>query len=169
MVVQEKGLLMKTKSEQCQECGKCCKCMVLPLAMPMQKSESVMMDWLDARGCQIVGHTEDILYVKIDHPCPSLTKSGNSFGCGVYNSRPEGCRVFDGRNYDFLDCAWKENYVILEKGGPSRSLGRVGSIRLKGKVYSSDQKKRLAKRKSIEKKEERKENIAAYGSDIDKE
>ena len=65
-------------------------------------------------------------------------------------------------------------HVILEKsfhgGGPSRGLGRTGKMRIKSsKVRSSDQKKRLAKRKSIERKTERRENIAAYGSDIDKE
>jgi Fe-S-cluster containining protein len=142
--------------------------MVLPVSMPIQKS--LMMDWLDARGCEVVAKTDDTLYVKIDYPCPNLTKSENGFGCDIYSSRPEGCRIFDGRNYEFLDCVWKEErYVILEKafhgGGPSR-----GGLRIKSsKVYSSDQKKRLAKRKSIEKKEEKRENIAAYGSDIDKE
>jgi Fe-S-cluster containining protein len=88
--------------------------MVLPVVKPLQKS--IMVDWLDARGCKVVKETNDTIYVEIDSPCPHLTKSGNKFSCEIYYQRPQGCRIFDGSKFDFLDCAWKDNYVILEKG-----------------------------------------------------
>jgi len=111
---------MKNMSEVCQSCGKCCQCMVLPVVKPLNKS--IMEDWLGVRGCNIIAEDGDNFYVKIDQPCPHLFeqryKNGTStYSCEIYKSRPEGCRIFDGRNYSFLDCALKkESFVVLEKG-----------------------------------------------------
>jgi rubredoxin len=102
------------KSELCRRCGKCCKSLVLPVQKPLQKA--MMLDWLDARGCEVVRETGDTLYISIPYPCQHLTKSdGEEYKCGMYHYRPEGCKIFDGQNYDFLDCAWKKagiKYVI---------------------------------------------------------
>jgi len=88
--------------------------MVLPVPRLMK---SVMTtDWLGARGCDIVGEDKFTFFVKVNSPCPHLVKSEGKFSCDIYKSRPEGCRIFDGRSYDFLDCAWKEKFVVLEKG-----------------------------------------------------
>jgi Fe-S-cluster containining protein len=87
--------------------------MVLPVVKPLQKS--IMVDWLGARGCRVVKETNDAMFVEIESPCPHLIKSAGKFSCEIYNERPEGCRIFDGRKFDFLECAWKENYVVLEK------------------------------------------------------
>jgi Fe-S-cluster containining protein len=85
---------------------------------PLQKA--VMMDWLDTRGCEVIKEDTDTVYVKIDQPCPHLLehrwKNGtSSYSCEIYKSRPEGCQVFDGRKYDFLECSWKDKFVVLEK------------------------------------------------------
>jgi hypothetical protein len=105
----------------CKNCGKCCQCLVLPVVKPLQKA--LMGDWLKVRGCEIVSEDESAVYVKVDSQCPHLKKSINpveqesGWSCEIYNERPEGCRIFDGRNVPFLDCAWKsipKNY-ILEK------------------------------------------------------
>lgn len=110
---------MKNLSELCQSCGKCCKCLVLPVKKPLKKA--VMEEWLSTRGCEVVREDTDTMYVMVNQPCPSLLeqrwKNGTStYSCGIYKSRPEGCQVFDGRKFDFLDCAWKEQkYVVLEK------------------------------------------------------
>lgn len=113
---------MRTLSEACQSCGKCCKCLVLPVKKKKSLQKSVMEEWLGARGCDIVKEDPDTMYVMVNQPCPSLLeqrwKNGTTtYSCGIYKSRPEGCRIFDGRSYDFLDCAWKqESFVVLQKG-----------------------------------------------------
>lgn len=107
------------KSELCRRCGKCCECLVLPIDQPKIMNKSIMSDWMDARGLQVVKENKDNLYVKINYPCPHLNKSdkGNevTYRCGMYHQRPQGCRIFDGSTYDFLDCAWKKaemKYVV---------------------------------------------------------
>jgi Fe-S-cluster containining protein len=82
-----------------------------------------MDEWLGARGCQVVAEDAGAVYVKIDVPCPHLEKSEDGWSCNIYYRHPEGCKVFDGTRYDFLQCAWKNkalvkptfSHVILEK------------------------------------------------------
>jgi len=146
------------KSKLCLSCGKCCQFMVLPLVRPLQKAmENIMVDWLDARGCEVIRETADTLYVKVDYPCPHVIGKG----CGIYKSRPEGCKVFDGRKFDFLDCAWKESYVVLEKAIP----GTIGARKFVGKR----ERKRASKRASRERKREKREQVRTYGSELEEE
>jgi hypothetical protein len=90
--------------------------MVLPVVKPLQKA--VMEEWLDARGCEVVREDGGTMYVKIDLPCPHLIKSDDGWTCDWYHTEqyPEGCRLFDGSQYNFLKCKWTElKHVILEK------------------------------------------------------
>jgi len=113
-----------SKSELCKQCGKCCQCMVIPMVIP-PLHKAVVEEWLDARGCSIVKSDpkyQGIAYVKIDQPCPHLHKSEEGYTCDMYFSDgyPEGCRTFDGREYDFLECLWKKHipdqkFIIIEK------------------------------------------------------
>ena len=112
---------MKNLSEACQSCGKCCKCLVLPVKKKKSLQKSVMEEWLGARGCDIVKEDPDTMYVMVNQPCPSLLeqrwKNGTTtYSCGIYKSRPEGCRVFDGRNYD-LTLNLNYNSVYFNLGG----------------------------------------------------
>jgi len=131
---------MKTLSTLCRECGRCCQSLVLPVAKPLQKA--IMESWLDARGCEVVGENEDTFYVSVNSPCPHLVSSGRksglsksgSFACDIYENRPEGCRIFDGSKYDFLNCAWKsipKNYITLEKAGIECPFCKKAGIRLR--------------------------------------
>jgi hypothetical protein len=161
-----------SKSDTCRSCGNCCKKLVLPVNKPLEKSnQSLMFNWLEARGLDIINEVGDILYVKIDTKCPHLklntesTYSKNglvksakiSYECDIYSERPEGCRLFDGRNLDFLDCMLKskDSFVVLEKS-------IKGSIGMR-KFQSSSERKRQSRRKSAEKRQTEKEDIAAYG------
>lgn len=150
---------MKNLSDLCKKCGKCCQAIVLPVSIPIQKS--MMVDWLETRGCSIVNETPDTLYIQIDSPCPNLVKSEKGFSCSIYADRPEGCRLFDGRNYDFLKCAWKDNYVILEKS----IKGFIGARKFIGR----SERKRTARRASRERKEEKAEDVKLYGSSLEQE
>jgi hypothetical protein len=175
---------MDKKSWQCQHCGKCCKCMVLPVQRPLQKS--VFLDWLQARGGKVIAEAPDVLYVKIDSICPRLEKSNGRVSCRPYEERPPGCRVFDGSTLDWLDCAWKDpfKYVVtkslqdmdLIKRG-THSVGFTMKRPHSGKVkrigtahkppFSSDQRKRLSQRRAQRAKEEKADDIRAYGQSMD--
>jgi Fe-S-cluster containining protein len=103
------------KSRLCKNCGECCKCMVVPVSKPMAKSmEQSMLEWITVRGCDVVSETPAELFVKIPCPCPHLKKSGNEYGCDTYDSRPEGCRVFDGSKYEWLKCAWRDPKLVIK-------------------------------------------------------
>jgi Fe-S-cluster containining protein len=124
----------KSLSQLCKECGECCKHIVLPIEKPLDKA--LFDGWADARGLEVVGHLGGRVLVKIDHPCPHLTKSEEGWICDQYEDRPDGCRNFDGRYYDYLDCKWKKadiahkpQYVILEKaGGRCPMCNRTGVL-----------------------------------------
>lgn len=118
-----------------------------------------MENWIKARGFSIVTDNYDTLYVKIDQPCPHLIKDVDGWNCDQYADRPEGCRLFDGRNYDFLKCAWKDNYVILEKS----IKGFIGARKFIGR----SERKRTARRASRERKEEKAEDVKLYGSSLE--
>lgn len=107
--------MKSTLSELCKTCGHCCQCMVLPVRKPLNKA--MMQEWIESRGCQIIQEDPETIYVKIDFPCPHLIKSNNEWICDVYENRSEGCRIFDGTSYGFLNCKWKNapQLVILEK------------------------------------------------------
>jgi len=166
-----KAKVSLSKSDTCKSCGQCCKKIVLPVHKPLEKSNQYLMfDWMKARGLDVVNETADTLFVKVDNECPhlklntestyfknGLVKSSKiSYECDIYSERPEGCRLFDGRNLDYLDCALKkDSFVILEKS-------IKGSIGMR-KFVGSSERKRESRRKSIEKRQTEKEDIAAYG------
>ena len=180
---------MDRKSWLCQHCGKCCESIVLPVQKPLEKS--IMLEWLKARGGEIVAEQAETWYVKLNSPCPRLEKSGGKVVCKGYENRPHGCRIFDGTTLDWLDCAWKDStqYIVkaikwhtnigLEKpepkpkpaGAPPPSVvkphppkepnftghgafGRPAKPGHKPRM-STDQKKRLNKRRALERKQER--------------
>jgi len=154
---------MRSLSEICKSCGACCKTMVLPVVKPLQKA--VMLDWLDVRDCQVVRETEDTMYVQVNKPCPQLVKGEDGYTCTIYEGRPEGCKVFDGRKFDFLDCAWKENYVVLEKAG-KRGFGM--GVRKPPKM-GRQERKRITRRQAREERRERREQIRTYGATVSEE
>ena len=124
---------MKTSlSDLCRSCGECCKCLVLPVEKPLNKA--MFEEWLEARGGTVVAKAGGRVYVKIDTPCPHLTKSEEGYTCDMYMSRPEGCRMFDGSHYDFLDCKWKKakptmaHYVLEKSGGKCPIDGKQGVL-----------------------------------------
>jgi Fe-S-cluster containining protein len=164
---------MKNKSELCQSCGKCCQCIVLPVVKPLQKSESVFCDWIDVRGCKIIKATDDTLYIEINSLCPNLSKSDGKYRCEIYYQRPEGCRIFDGSKYDWLNCAWKNEENDMEKSvlittideefeKAAKASGKIGMRKFVGK----EERKRQAKRESARKKADKRGDIQAYGFEM---
>ena len=171
---------MDKRSYLCQHCGKCCDCLVLPVQRPIEKS--IFLGWLHARGGKIVAETPETLYVKLNTPCPRLEKSKGRVTCRGYEDRPQGCRIFDGTTVNWLKCLWKDpySYVIsnldlIKRGTHSVGFamkrphsGKVRAIGVKRKPpYSSDQKKRLARRRAIQAREDRAEDIRAYGRPLE--
>ncbi len=90
----------KTKSELCIECQECCKTIKMPNTGFLSFHARTLYE---ARGFTI--STEDgNVFIVIPHTCQHLTPEG----CAIYNTRPQACKVYDGRTDPTVNCRWKE-------------------------------------------------------------
>ena len=155
---------MRNFSDLCKKCGKCCQVIVLPIPGKIME-KSYVQDWLSVRKCKVVAKDPYVSYVMVDHTCPQLKKANGEFSCAIYQDRPEACKNFDGRNFGFLDCAWKskDSYIILEKAGDPP--GWIGARKFVGKR----EKRRTARRASRERRREKAEDIKLYGSALEED
>ena len=98
-------LIEVQKQEACLKCLKCCKEFAVALH-PINFTVDVKQDNTEfflARGFTLVKDAKNnITYLEIpNYKCPHLTETG----CGIYETRPEVCKNYDGRR-DFDDCLW---------------------------------------------------------------
>jgi len=96
------------KSELCRYCGECCKSLVLDVLKPEGIEESVTLEWMIARGLEVIRVEKDSWRVRLNIRCPWLASS-NGYRCSIYETRPKNCERFDGRmvKEDGLKCAWE--------------------------------------------------------------
>ena len=113
----KKRLSAKRKSELCLICGKCCMSMSF-FGGEVDDDSRDEIHWMELHGLKIEyvqkrGHTE--YYFSIPKRCDALqeikTPSGETnFVCGVYETRPQMCRDYDGRMegpFGVADCLWR--------------------------------------------------------------
>ncbi|HXG94324.1 MAG TPA: YkgJ family cysteine cluster protein [Blastocatellia bacterium] len=118
----KKRLTRKRKSELCVMCGKCCMSMTFYGGEVDDEARDEIY-WMELHGLKIDyvterGRTE--YYFSIPQRCNALqeikTESGQTnYICGVYETRPQMCRDYDGSIAGPLgvkDCFWR-----LEKEG----------------------------------------------------
>ena len=118
----KKKLTAKRKSELCVLCGKCCMSMTF-FGGEVDEDARDEIQWMELHGFKIDyvengGQTE--YYFSIPQRCNALqeVKSPDgitNFVCGVYETRPQMCRDYDGSVDGPLgvkDCFWR-----LEKEG----------------------------------------------------
>ena len=82
---------MRIIKDRCNGCTECCKFMAFPFP---DKPKKGFYDFYNKRGCQ-VKYIDGIAWVIVPFACPKLTENG----CGDYENRPDGCKVFDGRTH----------------------------------------------------------------------
>ena len=113
----KKRLSAKRKSELCLICGKCCMSMTFSGGEVDDESRDEIL-WMELHGLKIdyvqeQGRTE--YYFTIPKRCDALqeikTPNGEiNYLCGVYETRPQMCRDYDGRMegpQGVTDCLWR--------------------------------------------------------------
>jgi uncharacterized cysteine cluster protein YcgN (CxxCxxCC family) len=113
----KKRLSAKRKSELCLICGKCCMSMTF-FGGEVDDDARDEIHWMELHGFKIDyvekrGQTE--YYFSIPQRCNALqeikTDAGaTNYVCGVYETRPQMCRDYDGRMdgpFGVADCLWR--------------------------------------------------------------
>ncbi|HJQ26819.1 MAG TPA: YkgJ family cysteine cluster protein [Blastocatellia bacterium] len=131
--MKRKRLTAKRKSELCVLCGKCCMSMAFYGGAVDDESRDEIQ-WMELHGFKIdyvkAGDAMDY-YFTIPQRCNALQETRGDDGlmrytCGVYETRPQMCRDYDGSIKGPLgvkDCFWR-----LEKEG--RRLPLPNLVRL---------------------------------------
>ncbi len=113
----KKRLSAKRKSELCLICGKCCMAMTFS-GGEVDTEARDEIHWMELHGLKI-DYVEERgkkeYYFTIPKRCDALqeikTSSGaTNYVCGVYETRPQMCRDYDGRMegpQGVADCLWR--------------------------------------------------------------
>ena len=129
-------LSAKRKSELCLQCGKCCMAMTF-FGGEVDDEARDEIHWMELHGLKIdyVGAqgTEEY-YFTIPQRCNMLQESKSASGsteyvCGVYETRPQMCRDYDGSVEGPLgvaDCMWREESRSVMPQGRLVQLGGSG-------------------------------------------
>jgi len=119
----KKRLSAKRKSELCLICGKCCMSMTF-FGGEVDDDARDEIHWMELHGMKIdyvQKRSKTEYYFSIPQRCNALqeikTEAGvTNYVCGVYETRPQMCRDYDGRMngpFGVADCLWR-----LESGDP---------------------------------------------------
>jgi len=129
----KKRLSAKRKSELCLICGKCCMSMTF-FGGEVDEESRDEIHWMELHGMKIdyvQKRSKTEYYFTIPQRCNALqeikTDTGaTNYVCGVYETRPQMCRDYDGRMdgpFGVADCLWR-----LESGEPLRSTNNFVQI-----------------------------------------
>ena len=113
----KKRLSAKRKSELCLQCGKCCMSMTF-FGGEVDDEARDEIHWMELHGLKIdyvekkVNGARKALeyYFSIPKRCDALKEIDGKFMCGVYETRPQMCRDYDGRMdgpFGVADCLWR--------------------------------------------------------------
>ena len=113
----KKRLSAKRKSELCLMCGKCCMSMTF-FGGEVDDEARDEIQWMELHGLKIdyvekktgPKRTVTEYYFSIPQRCNALQETDGKFTCGVYETRPQMCRDYDGRMegpFGVADCLWR--------------------------------------------------------------
>lgn len=113
-----KRLSAQRKSELCLQCGRCCMAMTFSGGEVDDEARDEIY-WMELHGLKIEyvrEHGNTQYYFTIPQRCGQLQErksiSGSTeYVCGVYETRPQMCRDYDGSVEGPLgvaDCMWRE-------------------------------------------------------------
>ena len=125
-----KKLTAKRKSELCVLCGKCCMAMTF-YGGEVDTESRDEIHWMELHGFKIdyvATNGDHEYYFSIPQRCNALQETKGDDGlarytCGVYETRPQMCRDYDGSVKGPLgveDCFWR-----LEREGKPLPLTRL--------------------------------------------
>src|SRR5262245_55307717 len=127
-------LSARRKSELCLQCGKCCMSMTFSGGEVDDEARDEIY-WMELHGFKIdyvKGGATTEYYFTIPQRCNMLQerqgRSGSTeYVCGVYETRPQMCRDYDGSVEGPLgvaDCLWRS-----EMGTSAKSLVQLSGSR----------------------------------------
>jgi uncharacterized cysteine cluster protein YcgN (CxxCxxCC family) len=115
--MKKRRLTAKRKSELCLQCGRCCMAMTF-FGGEVDDDARDEISWMELHGLKVDyvekrGRTE--YYFTIPQRCNALKEieaegGATHFVCGVYDTRPQMCRDYDGRMegpFGVADCLWR--------------------------------------------------------------
>lgn len=113
----KKRLSAKRKSELCLICGKCCMSMTF-YGGEVDDEARDEIHWMELHGLKIDyveknlgdGATMTEYYFSISKKCAALQENDGKYTCGVYETRPQMCRDYDGRMegpFGVAECLWR--------------------------------------------------------------
>jgi Fe-S-cluster containining protein len=124
----KKSLSAKRKSELCLQCGKCCMAMTF-FGGEVDEESRDEIRWMELHGLKIDyvrNDDKEEYYFTIPQRCNALQEikavsGATNYVCGVYETRPQMCRDYDGSvdgPTGVADCLWRvetERLVQLER------------------------------------------------------
>jgi uncharacterized cysteine cluster protein YcgN (CxxCxxCC family) len=130
-MTRKKRLSEKRKSELCVQCGKCCTSMTF-FGGDVDDESRDEIYWMELHGLKIDYVREDgktEYYFTLPQRCNMLqevktTTGATNYLCGVYETRPQMCRDYDGTTQGPLgvaDCLWRVEMGMT----PAQSAGLV--------------------------------------------
>jgi uncharacterized cysteine cluster protein YcgN (CxxCxxCC family) len=108
-----KGLTAEMKSELCQRCGKCCMAMTFDGGAVTEEALDEVR-WMELHGVRVDYYRrrgEARWYYTFPRPCRELREEGGRYSCGIYETRPQMCRDYEGwvsGPEGVPDCLWLE-------------------------------------------------------------
>jgi Fe-S-cluster containining protein len=93
--------LTKAETKICIKCRRCCK--VMTFRIPLEAFDDAYLknckEYYMARGCELFVDAGHLVVV-----VPSICRHLNRKGCKIYDTRPELCRLYDGRADKYIIC-----------------------------------------------------------------
>ena len=105
-LMQGENIQMITQYEMiCIGCQECCRYVTFTINFYSNPERDNLSEFYKVRGFTVIKHADSI-EVMIPSACPELTK----YGCKIYSSRPERCKVYDGLKDPLMKdkCGWKD-------------------------------------------------------------
>ena len=93
---------MDAKQAACLKCFKCCKEFSVVTAYEWDVEAVHFFETRGFKCNKLVLKNRNLIELSMPVTCPHLTETG----CGIYETRPKGCRIYDGREQFGEDCLW---------------------------------------------------------------
>ena len=108
-----KGLTRDEKSALCQQCGKCCLAMTFDGGEVTDESLDEIR-WMELHGLKVEYNRRrgvTSYFYTMPTPCSQLKHEDGLYSCGIYETRPQMCRDYEGwatGPTGVADCLWFE-------------------------------------------------------------
>lgn len=108
-----KHLTEEQKSELCRSCGRCCMAMTFEGGVYDAEADD-QIRWMELHGLRVDYHRRRGVvswYYTMPTPCTELRHDADGYRCGIYESRPQMCRDYEGwvsGPAGVAECLWFE-------------------------------------------------------------